>query len=166
MSAVMAFPTRQAPDESHTPGALIAATGARSAGLLGEACRRALAREGPDRRLEVVRDLALEIERELDAVARTTGMNVAAPDLLSEAALRCADLATLAACNAGAKIPEAGAVVHLAAGAARALRILVEAGSDRLEKEHAENVLRDVRGVRWRVDLAVRQIDGPPNDER
>ena len=157
----MASPTRHAPDESQPPGALIAAAGARSAGLLGEACQRALAREGSDRRLGVVRDLALEIERELDAVARCA---VAAPDLLAEAALRCADLATLAACNADAGLPEAGAVVHLSAGAARALRLLVEAVNDRLENARAENALRDVRGVGWRVDLAVRQIEGPPND--
>ena len=158
----MDFPKRGVPHESR-PGALAAAAGARSAGLLGEACRRAMASGGPPLRLEVVRDLATETERELDALARSAAP---APDLLAEAALRCADLATLAACNADAGLPEAGAVVHLAAGAARALRLLVEAESDRLEKGHAENVLRDARGVGWRVDLAVRQIEIPQSDEK
>lgn len=161
MSPVMASPTRDASHESH-PGALVAATGARSAGLLGEACRRALASGGPPLRLEVVRDLAADLERELDALARSEEPT---PDLLAEAALRCSDLATLAACNADAGLPEAGAVVHLAAGAARALRLLVEAESDSLGSEHAANVLRDVRGVGWRVDLAVRQIEAPQSDE-
>jgi hypothetical protein len=161
MSPVMVFSTRDVPHENH-PGALVAATGARSARLLGEACRTALASGGPPLRLEVVRNLAADLERELDALARS---EEAPTDLLAEAALRCADLATLAACNAGAGLPEAGAVVHLAAGAARALRLLVEAESDSLGSEHAENVLRDVRGVGWRVDLAVRQIEAPQSDE-
>ena len=156
----MTSPTRDVPQESH-PGAVATVVGARSAGLLREACRRALASGGPDPRLEVVRDLAAETERELDALARCT---ISAPDLLSGAALRCSDLATLAACNADAGLPEAGAVVHLAAGAARALRLLVEAESHLLGKEQAENVLRDARGVGWRVDLAVRQIEAPNSD--
>jgi hypothetical protein len=157
----MTSPARDVPQESR-PGPVAAATGARSAGLLREACRRALASGGPLLRLEAVRDLAADLERELDALARSEEPT---PDLLAEAALRCSDLATLAACNADAGLPEAGAVVHLAAGAARALRLLVEAESDSLGSEHAENVLRDVRGVGWRVDLAVRQIEAPQSDE-
>jgi hypothetical protein len=81
-------------------------------------------------------------------------------DLLVEATLLCADLATLAVCNARELRPGAGTtVVHLSSGAARALGLLVEAGSQDLGEEHAENSLRDVRGAGWRVDLAVRQLD-------
>jgi hypothetical protein len=111
----------------------------------------------------VVRDLALGIERELDAVARSAAGDVT-PDLLIEAALRCADLATLAACNAGPALPEASTVVQRAAGAARDLRSLAESESDQREKEHAENLLRDARGVEWRVVLATRQVEEPPED--
>jgi hypothetical protein len=137
--------------------------GARAAGLLADACRVA-----PDRsslRLEVVGDLASDIRRQLEALAGSLGKDASSGDLsvdlLVEAALRCADLANLAACNARELRPGAGAtVVHLAAGVARALRVLVEAGSEGLGEEHAENALRDVRGAGWRVDLAVRQLDG------
>lgn len=84
MSHVMTSLARDVPQESH-PGPVAVAAGARSAGLLREACRRALASGGPDPRLEVVRYLAAETERELDALARCA---VPAPDLLAEAALR------------------------------------------------------------------------------
>lgn len=139
-----------------------ARAGGRAAGLLAESCRSAAAGRA-SLRLEVVRGLALGIERELDAVARAAAGN-AIPDLLAEAALRCADLATLAACNAGPALPEAGTVVQRAAEAARALHSLAEAGSSRLEKEHAENLLRDARGVDWRVDLATRQVEETPGE--
>jgi hypothetical protein len=139
-------------------GAVAISSGARAAGLLGEACRTL-----PDQsslRFEVVRDLASDIERQLDALARSIGEDACAVDLLVEATLLCADLATLAACNARELGPTAGtAVVHLSSGAARALRPLVESGSRDLAEGHAENSLRDVRGAGWRVDLAVRQLD-------
>ena len=139
-------------------GAVAISSGARAAGLLGDACRTA-----PDQsslRFEVVRDLAKDIERQLDALARSVGEDACAVDLLVEATLLCADLATLAACNARELRPGAETtVVHLSSGAARSLGLLVEAGSQALVEEHAENSLRDVRGARWRVDLAVRQLD-------
>ena len=139
-------------------GAVAIASGARAAGFLGDACRSA-----PDRsslRREVVRDLTLDIQRHLDALTGSIAEDACAVDLLVEAALLCADLATLAACNARELRPGAGTtVVHLASGAARALRLLVEAGCRNLGEEHAENSLRDVRGAGWRVDLAVRQLD-------
>ena len=139
-------------------GAVAISSGARAAGLLGDACRAV-----PEQsllRLEVVRDLASDIERQLDALASFIGEDACAVDVLVEATLLCADLTTLAACNARELRPGAGTtVVHLASGAARALQILVEAGSRDLGEEHAENSLRDVRGAGWRVDLAVRQLD-------
>ncbi len=142
-------------------GAVAISCGALAAGLLGDACRVA-----PHRgclRLEVVRDLALDIRRQLEALARSIAEDACAVDSPVEAALLCADLATLAACNARELGPGAGTtVVHLASGAARALRVLVEAGSQSLGEEHAGNSLRDVRGAGWRVDLAVRQLDEAP----
>ena len=139
-------------------GAVAITSGARAAGFLGDACRAAPSQSSLQ--LGVVRDLASDIERQLDASARSIGEDASAVDLLVEAALLCADLANLAACNAQQLRPGAGTtVVHLASGAARALRILVEAGSESLGEEHAENSLRDVRGAGWRVDLAVRQLD-------
>jgi len=160
----MTAPERSSP----TPGALdehrsLLDAGARAAGLLLDACRAA-----PDQgslRLEVVGDLALDIRRQLEVLAGSLGKDASSGDLsvdlLVEAALRCADLANLAACNAGELQPGAGAtVVHLAAGVARALRVLVEAAGAGLREEHAENSLMDVWGAGWRVDLAVRQLDG------
>jgi hypothetical protein len=142
-------------------GAVAISSGARAAGLLVDACRKAP--EQSSLRFEVVRDLASDIERQLDALARSIGEDACAVDLLVEATLLCADLVTLAACNARELRPGAGTtVVHLSSGAARALGLLVEAGSQDLAEEHAENSLRDVRGAGWRVDLAVRQLDETP----
>ncbi len=139
-------------------GAVAISSGARAAGLLGEACRTVP--EQGSLRYEVVRDLASDIELQLDALARSIGEDACAVDLLVEAMLLCADLAILAACNAWELRPGAGTtVVHLSSGAARALGLLVETGSQDLAGEHAENSLRDVRGAGWRVDLAVRQLD-------
>ncbi len=112
--------------------------------------------------LEVVRDLALDIRRQLGALA-SLAREGAAPDVLAEAALRCADLANLAACNASKLPPEraarALAAARLAAGAVRNLRSLVEAHSGHPE-EHAGNLLRDVRSAAWRAEFACRQADG------
>jgi hypothetical protein len=139
-------------------GAVAISSGARAARLLGDASRAA-----PDQgslRLEVVRDLASDIQRQLDALAGFIGEDACAVDLLVDATLLCADLATLAACNTRELRPGAGTtVVHLSSGAERALRSLVEAGSQDLRTEHTENSLRDVRGAGWRVDLAIRQLD-------
>jgi hypothetical protein len=129
--------------------------GALAAGLLVDAC-------GPHAenslRLEVVRDLALDLRRRLENLAKDDS----ATDSLVEAALACADLATLAACNLPAvpdrKMPLATAAVHLAAGATRALIPLVEWEAGTLDEAHAENTLRDARSALWRADLAVRQI--------
>src|SRR5918998_963719 len=122
--------------------------GALAAGLLADAC-------GPHAenslRLEVVRDLALDLGRRLEVLA---GEDSAA-DSLVEAALACADLATLAACNVPA-LPDGDK--PLAAAATRAIIILVESEAGSLSEAHAKNTLRDARSARWRADLAVGQI--------
>jgi hypothetical protein len=131
--------------------------GALAAGLLVESC---LTASNGSPSLEVVRDLALDLERKLDALSRPEDQQ---PDSLVEAALACADLATLAACNLPGLSedgePLAAAAVHLSAGAARALAVLVEAGAGVLDETHAENTLRDARSALWRAGLAVRQIE-------
>ena len=134
-----------------------AGAGALAAGLLVEACPTTP--EAPPGQ-KVVRGLALDLERRLGALSRTDDQQ---PDSLVEAALACADLATLAACNLSG-LPEDGeplaaAAVQLAAGAARALVVLVEARAGSLDEAHAENTLRDARGALWRADLAARQIE-------
>lgn len=132
--------------------------GALAAGLLVEACRTP-SNGYPS--LGVVRDLALDLERRLDALSCPEDQQ---PDSLVEAALACADLATLAACNL-LGLPEdrgplAAAAVQLSAGAARALAILVEArAGSLLDEAHAESTLRDARGALWRAGLAARQIE-------
>lgn len=112
--------------------------------------------------LEVVRYLALDLKRQLSALARAAGEN-APVDYLVEAALRCADLATLAACNLSElpaeRVPRAAAAAHLAAGTVRALRSPLEAASRGLDGDRAEYVARDALGAAWRADLAARQLD-------
>ena len=136
--------------------------GARAAELLEEACRSAL---GPANslQLEVLRDLAVDIGRQLDALAGLAREDTA-PEILTEAALRCADLANLAACNASKLPPESAlralAAARLAAGAVRDLRSLVEASSGDPDGEYMENVRRDVRSAAWRAEFAGRLADG------
>ena len=136
--------------------------GARAAGLLEETCRPS---EGSANslQLEVVRDLALDLRRQLGALAGLAREG-AAPDVLAEAALRCADLANLAACNASVlppeRAPRALKAARLAAGAVRDLRSLVEAKGGDPDEEHLENVLRDVRSAAWRAEFAARHADG------
>jgi hypothetical protein len=139
------------------PNRTPADAGALAAGLLAESC---LTASDGSPNLDVVRDLALDLERKLDALSRPEDQQ---PDSLVEAALACADLATLAACNLSG-LPEDGeplaaAAVHLSAGATRSLAVLVEAGVGTLDEAHAENTRRDARGALWRADLAVRQIE-------
>lgn len=131
--------------------------GALAAGLLVDAC---LPRPDNSLRLEVVGDLARDLERRLEALADSEDT-----DSLIEATLACADLATLAACNIQ-DLPEEGrplatAAVHLAAGTTRALISLAESRAGALDETHAENTLRDARSAGWRADLAVRQIEDP-----
>jgi hypothetical protein len=138
----------------HTP----AEAGVLAAGLLADACRPHT--EG-SLRLEVVRGLALDLGRRLEDLAAENG----AADSLVEAALVCADLATLAACNRSAISDGykalATAALHLATGTTLALIPLVEAEAAALEEPRAKNMLRDARSARWRADLARNQIEGP-----
>jgi hypothetical protein len=135
-------------------------SGVRAAKLLEEACRSAT-ESAISLQLEVVRDLALDAARQLDALARED----ASPDLLAEAALRCADLANLAACNVPELPPEAAPQAansaRLAAETVHDLRSLVETTDTRdLDDEHAENLLRDVRSAAWRAEFAARLVSG------
>jgi hypothetical protein len=128
----------------------VASAGVLAAGLLAEAYA-----EGDGLQAETVRDLAEGLGSRLRAFSEAGSL-----DPLVEAALACADLATLAACNAGALPdgPTAVAAAHVAAGAARALAALGEAGIGDPEGTHAENALRDLRSAGWKADLAVRQL--------
>jgi hypothetical protein len=122
------------PARKRTP----ADAGALAAGLLVDACRP---HAENSLRLEVVKDLALDLARRLEILA---GEDFAA-DSLVEAALACADLATLAACNLPA-IPYgersiATTAVHLASGATRALMPSSRHRQDLgrgLHREHAQ----------------------------
>jgi len=129
--------------------------GVLAAGLLVDACQPHFE---DSLRLEVVRDLALDLGHRLEALA---GEDFGA-DSLVEAALACADLATLAACNLAAipagNRPRATAAVHLAAGAARVMIPLVESEAGTLEEPYAENTLREARSAGWRAGLAVNQL--------
>jgi hypothetical protein len=137
--------------------------GVRAAGLLEEACRSAAANS---LQLEVVRDLALDIGRELGALADLARENDA-PDVLTEAALHCADLANLAACNAPElppdAAPRAAVAARLAAAAVRDLRSLVEGGDP--DEERVGNLLRDLRSAAWRAEFATLLVDEPPGGE-
>jgi hypothetical protein len=135
--------------------------GVRAARLLEEACRSAAANS---LQLEVVRDLALDIGRELDALAGLARESDAR-DVLTEAALHCADLANLAACNAPELPPDAASraavAARLAAGAVRDLRSLVEDG----DEEHPANLLKDLRSAAWRAEFATLLVDESPGGE-
>lgn len=133
----------------------VASAGVRAADLLVEACRL-----GPeeDLRLEAVRGLATDLGRRLASLAETADDGTS--EQVVEAALACADLATLAVCNVPG-LPEGGkafgaAATHLAAGAAHALVAL--AGGEEPTNPHAENISRDIRSAGWKADLAVRQL--------
>ena len=126
----------------------VASAGVAAAWLLVEACG-----EEDGLQAAIARDLAEDLGRRLSSLS-------GAPDSLVEAALLCADLATLASCNAGI-LPgrsAASAATQLAAGATRALVTLAEAGMRGPRDAHAENALRDLRSAGWKADLAVEQL--------
>ena len=130
--------------------------GVLAASLLVDACQT-----NPENPLllEVVSSLALDLGRRLETLARDDSAGS-----LVEAALACADLATLAACNLQALSendrPLAMAALHLAAGTTRALIPLIELEAATVNETSAENTLRDARSARWRADLAIRQVEG------
>lgn len=126
----------------------LAAAGALAAELLVEAC-------GPDGDLHArtVRDLASDLGRVLASISGSE-----TPEAPVEAALACADLATLAACNVAAlpdgSRPAAVAAAHLASGTTRALVAL--AGG--VGAPDAASAARDIRSAGWKADLAVQQL--------
>ena len=130
----------------------VASAGVLAAELLVEACEA-----GDGLHLQTVHGLAEDLGRKL---RRPVGAGET--DSFVEAALACADLATLATCNVAALPnrvrPTAAAATHLAAGAARALVALGEAGIGDREDAYAGNTLRDLRSAGWKADLAVRQL--------
>jgi hypothetical protein len=138
--------------------------GARAARLLEEACRPAAANS---LQLEVVLGLALDIGRELDALGSLARETNAPAVIMTEAALRCADLANLAACNVPElprdAAPRAVTAARLAAGAVRDLRSLVEGGGP--GEEPAGDLLRDLRSAAWRAEFAALLVDGPEDEE-
>src|ERR687893_2757785 len=114
----------------------VASAGVLAAELLAEACGT-----GNGLRAETVRDLAEDLGSGLSSLP-----NIGTADSLVEAALACADLATLAACNnAGLGGPSAVAAAHLAAGATPALAAPPGAQVGGPRGGHAENAPRGPR---------------------
>lgn len=142
----------------HSP----ASAGVLAAKLLKASCDSALESQG-SLHIEVVRDSALDLGRQLEVFAGSGEDGPGMVGLMAESALRCADLANLAACVAPelpeTEAPAAISATHLAAGATRALCPLVEAAAKGMDGELAEYALRDVRSASWRADLVVRQVE-------
>lgn len=149
-------------DPADSTPLFLATSAAVAASLLSDACRLDLKAQD-SLQLEVVRELTEDLKDYFDTVSQTSAEDGGITDLLAEAAIRCADLANLAACNISElseKVaPRAAASVHLSTGAARALSLLAESGAGELGGAHSDNVLRDARGARWRTDLAAHQVD-------
>ncbi len=140
-------------------GVSVAAAGALAAGLLEASCRSA---PGDPLRAGVVRELAQSFKEELEALMGPAS-DAAPTDALVEGALRAADVVNLAASFladlSGEGAAKAVAAAHLAAGAARALCALAEAGASELDGDHAEYALKDARSAAWRARYAVRLTD-------
>ena len=151
-------------NKKQDPGASLCSAGALAATILQKACKA-----GPEHEkrpmLETVREAALDLENQLEALARSGGDGPLPSALLAEGAQRCADLANLAAC-ALPSMPTAQtaptiAAAHLAAGAVRAFVALV-GGSEGADNGYA---VRDARGAEWRAGLAVRQVKSLAEDQ-
>ncbi len=140
--------------ETKISGIPEAGAGALAAELLMNACDT----DG-ELQLMKVRDLALSLSRELEVLCDSSPT----PDALAAAAARCADLASLAACNLplveSRHTPGAAAATHLASGAARALGVRLEAAAMELDSPRGEYLIRESRGTAWRAQLATRQTD-------
>lgn len=97
---------------------------------------------------------------ELEALAGPAD-DISPVDAGSEAALRAADVANLAASSLAnlqsEDVPRAVAAAHLAAGAAQALGAL--AGTTRLDGDRARYALKDARSAAWRARFAIKQTD-------
>ena len=136
-------------------------SGTLAAGLLESACTSALESRGSPQ-LEVVRDLAGDLKSSPGETDELTTRSVSPLELLAEAALRCADLANLSACNVS-QFPEeyrplVVAAVHLASGTIKALNVLAEAEAGGAGLPTTADVSRDLRSAGWRADLAIRQV--------
>jgi len=132
-----------------------------AAELLENACAPG---SGDPLRLAVVRTLARDLKEELKTLAGLAdGETGAAWIGAVEGALRAADVANLAACATPelleARVPEAAAATHLAAGTVRALGLLIKAGIEDSHERQASYTLKDARGAMWRARLAARQVD-------
>ncbi|MBA2692641.1 MAG: hypothetical protein H0U65_09135 [Rubrobacter sp.] len=132
-------------------------TGASAAKRLADACEPP-AEGAPSLRLDTVRGLALDLGRHLAGLAAEDPN----PSLLAEAAQKCADLATLAACNADEiDYSDAAEAIRLAAEATESLRRAVETRvpSDEEAKDgRSDLVRRDARSASWKASLAARQM--------
>ncbi|MGB3635859.1 MAG: hypothetical protein WA982_17615 [Rubrobacteraceae bacterium] len=135
-------------------------SGVLAASILESACISAL-KSDASLQLEVVRSLANDLKSFLEETSQTNAQGIQTSDLLAEAALRCADLANLAACNVYQLSKEhrsqAVAAVHLASGAVKAINVLAEAKVSP-ETPNTGHLLRDLQSAGWRADLAVRQV--------
>ncbi|MDQ3508416.1 MAG: hypothetical protein M3494_10430 [Actinomycetota bacterium] len=144
------------PEPEHSPknSADHISGGANAAKTLAEACE-----SSPSVRLEVVRGLARDIERHLAELADETPT----PGILAEAAQKCSDLATLAACNAGELDDHRAAAetIRLAAEATHSLSHSAEEDIAPDGGESDELVRRDARSASWKASLAARQFDEP-----
>ena len=137
----------------------------RSAALAAELLENACAPGSGDAlRLEVVRMLARDLKEELEALTTLVNGETSAARVEGvEGALRAADAANLAACTVPelleGRVLEAAAAAHLAAGAARALGVLVETNAGDAHEYHTPYALKDARSAVWRAHLAARQVD-------
>ena len=156
-------------NKKENPGVSLCSAGALAAGILVEACEA-----GPEYvnplQTDTIREAALDLRDQFEALsnvlAHSGGDGLLPPALLAEGAVRCADLANLAACSVpalpGERSTFAVATVHLAAGTARAFEALVR---DSTSSDGTDYAFRDARGAGWRAGLAVRQVEGPGGRE-
>lgn len=131
--------------------------GASAAKMLADACADACqssSREASSLKMSAVRDLALDLERHLAGLADEEPT----PGVIAEAAQKCADLATLAACNAGdlRSPPIAAEAVRLSAEATDSLSHSIEENSP--PDENHDLFRRDARSASWKASLAARQM--------
>ncbi len=140
--------------DANTSGIPEAGAGALAAELLMNSCEAA-----GELQLMRVRDLALSLSRELEVLCDSSPT----PVTLAASAARCADLASLAACNLPLvkphHTPGAAAATHLASGATRALGVRLEAAAMELDSPRGEYLIRESRGTAWRAQLATNQTD-------
>lgn len=155
--------TGQETEAAHSPLASAALSGAlEAARALDRACRHSREAQDSERRLYLgtVADLARSLGDDLNSLAQPT--NASSSAALVSAALRAADLATLAACALPELPPHSpeyhrvAASAHAASGAARSLALEHRALGASNEEDYAAY---DLRGAEWRASLAARQTD-------